>query len=75
MAAGTAASGASAACAASVAGAKLFGLQHHAVQALIQALPNAAACDRFIDWKGERPEPVHLVSMCCWHNPRLASGD
>lgn len=43
-------------------GAKLFGLQHPVVQALVQALPNAAACDKFVAWQGERPPPVQLVS-------------
>jgi hypothetical protein len=61
-AAGSTVTGASAAAAASVCGAKLFGLQHPVVQALVQALPHAAACDRFMNWQGEPPEPVMLVS-------------
>jgi hypothetical protein len=60
-AAGSTVSGASAAAAASVCGAKLFGLQHPVVLALVQALPHAAACDRFMAWQGEPPEPVMLV--------------
>ncbi|KAF6257464.1 PHD-zinc-finger like domain-containing protein [Scenedesmus sp. NREL 46B-D3] len=60
-AAGGAVSGASAAAAASVCGAKLFGLQHPVVQALVQALPHAAACDKFMHWQGEPPEPVLLT--------------
>jgi hypothetical protein len=68
-AAGSTVSGASAAAAASVCGAKLFGLQHRLVQALVQALPNAAACDKFMAWHGEPPQPVLLVrahsSMVC----------
>jgi hypothetical protein len=73
-AAGSTVSGASAAAAASVCGAKLFGLQHPVVQALVQALPNAAACDRFMNWQGEPPEPVLLVrrlfgrgAVCCMY--------
>jgi hypothetical protein len=70
-AAGSTVSGASAAAAASVCGAKLFGLQHPVVQALVQALPHVAACDRFMNWQGEPPEPVMLVrgkrhaGLCC----------
>ncbi|WIA30589.1 hypothetical protein OEZ86_000671 [Tetradesmus obliquus] len=60
-AAGGSISGASAAAAASVCGAKLFGLQHPVVAALVQALPNAAGCDRFMAWQGEPPQPVLLT--------------
>jgi hypothetical protein len=53
---------AAAAKAASVCGPRLFGLQHPVVAALIQALPNAAACDRFLAWKGDAPPQQPLVS-------------
>jgi len=48
----------------SVNGPKLFGLQHPLVSGLVQALPNAADCDRFMAWSSgelERPQPQKLV--------------
>jgi hypothetical protein len=55
----------------SVRGTKLYGLQEPPVQALLQALPNAAACERFLEWLGDPPPPQPLVrapgvfASCC----------
>jgi hypothetical protein len=48
--------------AASVCGPRLFGLQHPTIQAIIESLPDAAYCDRFLAWKGTPPAPPPLVS-------------
>jgi hypothetical protein len=51
--------------AASVCGPRLFGLQHPLIHAIIESLPDAAYCDRFLAWKGTPPAPPPLVSYTC----------
>ena len=44
-------------------GAKQFGLQHPRVQRLLQAMPQAARCERYAAWIGAPPPVPQLVSI------------
>lgn len=43
-------------------GVHMFGLQHPRVCALLHQLPNAARCERYLGWDGDKPDIPVLVS-------------